>query len=165
MLWLIDLNAIIHQKVSVHAFDFTAKRHNVHSVFLCIGVSQFSLDLKIVVEMFISRSSSEALLAISPVIKSKCNFSQQTMRIYDLHSHSKQSACFFTTLCCRQAGRVAVSTTRWNGTRVMKSKQADYSEEALDQAGAPREDCTAVKGCIYSRFVFLWVWGVLQCCS
>lgn len=41
--------------------------------------------------------------------------------------------------------------------RVMKSKQAYYSEEALDEA--PREDCTAVKGCIYSRFVFLWVGG------
>lgn len=41
----------------------------------------------------------------------------------------------------------------------MKSKQAYYSEEALDEAGVPREDCTAVKGCIYSRFVFLWVWG------
>lgn len=39
----------------------------------------------------------------------------------------------------------------------MKSKQAYYSEEALDEA--PREDCTAVKGCIYSRFVFLWVGG------
>lgn len=115
--------------------------------------------LKIVAEMFISRSSSVALLAVSSVIKSKCNFVQQTMRIYDLRSHSKQSACFFTALCCRQAGRVAVSTSRWNGTRVMKSKQAYYSEEALDEAGAPREDCTAVKGCIYSRFVFLWVGG------
>lgn len=39
----------------------------------------------------------------------------------------------------------------------MKSKQAYYSEEALDEAGAPREDCTAVKGCIYRRFVFLRV--------
>lgn len=48
----------------------------------------------------------------------------------------------------------------------MKSKQAYYSEEALDEVDAPREDCTAVKGCIYSRFVFLWVCaGGLQCCS
>lgn len=112
MFCLIDLNAIPHQNVPLNVSDFAAELHNVHSVFLSIGVSQFSLDVKIVVEMFISRSSSVALLAISTAIKSKRNVVQQTMRIYDLHSHSKQAACFFAALCCRQAGRVAVSTSR-----------------------------------------------------
>lgn len=42
-----------------------------------------------VVEMFISRSSGVALLAISSAIKSKCNFARQTMRIHELRSHSK----------------------------------------------------------------------------